>query len=273
MVPASARLLLRHIRKLTTAPGDLQSDQALLDDFTAGREVALEALLKRHGAMVMQVCRRVLGDGADADDAFQATVLVLARKAQSIRQRESVGSWLHGVAYRVALKARVSAARRRACESRAAEQAPATTSNNVTWRELRAVLDEELSRLPEQQRVPLVLCYLEDRTQDEAARQLGWSLRTLKRRLQQGRQRLRDRLSRRGLAVGIGLVAAELFRETAAGIPPALGKAAVRMALLPAGQVPAPIAALAEGVGQAVMSKAKMAVVLFFALSATAAAT
>jgi RNA polymerase sigma factor (sigma-70 family) len=191
-------------------------DQQLLERFVVGREEdAFTALVRRHGPMVAGVCRRVLRETHDAEDAFQATFLVLARKAASIRKGESVASWLHGVALRVSRKARVAAARRTLRERR---PRPATTEpgDALTWGELRSVLDEELGQLSTTWRAPLVLCYLEGLTQDEAARRLGWSKSTLRRRLEHGRRLLHSRLARRGVTLSAGLCAPLLSQPTAA---------------------------------------------------------
>src|SRR5205085_2443405 len=128
----------------------------------------------RHGPMVVNVCRRVLGDQHLAEEAFQATFLVLVRKAGSIRRRELLGNWLYGTAYRTAAKARAQAARRQAREAQAPVRQPPDPLAEITLRELFAVLDEELHRLAPRYQAPLVLCYLEGQTRDEAARQLGW---------------------------------------------------------------------------------------------------
>src|SRR5262249_38360606 len=159
-----------------------------------------------HGRMVLRVCRRVLHQEQDVEDAFQVTFLVLAREARTIRKQGSLASWLHGVAYRAALKARAGAGRRR---ERAAEGAarPAALPDEVCWKELRAVLDEELARLPERLRAPLVLCYLEGLTQDEAAQHLGQSKSTCRRNLERGRELLGSRLARRGVTLSAALFA------------------------------------------------------------------
>ncbi len=175
-----------------------QSDPQLVARALAGPdEAALQAIVHRHGAMVYRVCWRVLHHVHDAEDAFQATFLVLAQKLRSVRKQASLASWLHGVAHRVALKARTQAAARRRHESQAAA-GQETPPEDGSGKELLALLDAELERLPEKWRLPLILCYLEGRTQDEAAGQLGWSKTTLRNRLDEARAALGRRLTRRG---------------------------------------------------------------------------
>jgi RNA polymerase sigma factor (sigma-70 family) len=200
--------LIRLIRRHVPAPNaDACSDRGLIQRFARlGDEAAFALLVRRHGPMVLRVCRHVLGNADDAEDAFQAVFLVLARRASALRWRESLGGWLHGVAYRVALKARTAALRRRAHESHARRPAPAASPvGEITLREAQTLLNEELNRLPERLRTPLVLCYFEGMTQDQAAQQVGWSLSTLKRRVRRGLDLLRRRLRRRGLALGVVL--------------------------------------------------------------------
>jgi RNA polymerase sigma factor (sigma-70 family) len=219
---------LRHIRTLAAGagPGQLPDDE-LLRRFVVGRdEAAFTALVGRHGPLVWGVCRRLLSDAHDAEDAFQATFLTLARKAASIRKPGAVGAWLYGVATRAAAQARTDRARR-AGSAASVPASPADPLAELTGRELSAVLDEELARLPERCRAPLVLCYLEGRTRDEAAQQLGWSLGTFKRRLERGRNLLRSRLTRRGLA----LSAALLPQRAALAVPPGLVGSTARAAL------------------------------------------
>jgi RNA polymerase sigma factor (sigma-70 family) len=223
------RRCLRRFRETGVDPK--QPDRALLERFVAHREEAAFAqLVRRHGAMVLHVCRRVLGDPDAAQDVFQATFLVLARKSASILKQESLGSWLYGVAYRLSQKARANLARRSAKEKQAGRQPPVAATDELTWREMRAVLDEELHRLPEKCRAALVLCYLEDRTRDEAARQLGWPLRTLKYRLELGRDLLRRRLVRRGFTLGTGLFVSELLSEPAPALAASLVEATTQAA-------------------------------------------
>jgi RNA polymerase sigma factor (sigma-70 family) len=196
-------------RQLGLASGatlDEWSDALLLDAFVRRREeAAFAALLRRHGPMVLGVCRRVLRHADDAEDAFQATFLVLVHKAAHLQQPELLASWLHGVAYRTAQHARVRAARRHRHEREAASMNAALIDNDPAWPELREHLDEELQLLPELYRAPLVLCYLEGKTNIEAARILGWPPGSMSARLAKGRELLRQRLTRRRRALGIML--------------------------------------------------------------------
>ncbi len=273
--PHRAPTLIRHIRRLATAKGLPQfSDRELLRRFTVERdEAAFATLVKRHGSMVLQVGMRVLQNRHDAEDIFQATFLVLTRKAASLRWHESVGNWLYQAAYRIARKMKVSASRRVLKESRAAERPVIEDQDNLSWREVEVLLDEELQRLPVKYRVPLVFCYLEGATRDEAAQQLGWSLSTLKRRLERGRELLRVRLIRRGLTFSAALFAPMLTQTTAkAALAPELIQATVRTALqlaagLPvAGLVSGPVAALVEGgLKSMLVTKLKMATAVLLA--------
>src|SRR6516225_3917794 len=211
-VSAFLRRLTRGMVAATLAD---QSDRQLVEQFLTGQgEAVFEAIVRRHGAMVYRVCWRVLQHHQDVEDAFQATFLVLAQRLRTVRKHASLASWLHGVAHRVALKAKAEAATRRRHEQQAAVS-PAVPPDDVSWGEVRAVLDAELVGLPEKWRLPLVLCYLEGRTQDEAAEQLGWSKRTLRRRLEEARTGLGRRLSRRGVAWSAAL-SAVLLSESAA---------------------------------------------------------
>ncbi|VTR99928.1 sigma-70 family rna polymerase sigma factor : RNA polymerase sigma factor, sigma-70 family OS=Singulisphaera acidiphila (strain ATCC BAA-1392 / DSM 18658 / VKM B-2454 / MOB10) GN=Sinac_2507 PE=4 SV=1: Sigma70_r2: Sigma70_r4_2: Poly_export [Gemmata massiliana] len=191
-------------RKLTAEP---EEDARLLERFHAHTDAAAFAeLVRRHGPMVLGVCRRVLGNGPDADDAFQGAFLVLARKAGSVRNGRSVANWLFGVARFIALRARDKDARRRTHEAQAALQ-PRTGTEPDT--ELIAAVEEELHRLPERYRVPLVACFLQSRTQEDAAKELRCSLSTLRRRLEQGQELLRRRLIGRGAVPALGAIAGE----------------------------------------------------------------
>ena len=214
MTPCRAGAVLHQINRLIERhdPDNL-SDRELLECFIRWRdEAAFTTLLQRHGPMVMRVCRRVLHDWHAAEDAFQATFLVLARKASSVRRREGVGGWLHGVAYRLSLKA-LRQARRRPPEPTAA--AAPDPLDQLTLREAQTVLDEELRKLPAKYREPLLLCYLEEKTRDEAARQLKWPLGTLKSRVERGRDLLRVGLERRGLTLSAVLTATTLAPRNA----------------------------------------------------------
>jgi RNA polymerase sigma factor (sigma-70 family) len=244
----ASAILLCHLRGLAAPPAAV-ADAQLLERFAIRREEAAFAqLVCRHGPMVLGVCRRLLRCEQDVEDAFQATFLVLARRAAAIRKAGSVGSWLHGVARRVAAQARAEAACRATHERRCPAAAPADRADEITWRELRAVLDEELARLPEKYRGPLIQCYLEGQTQDEAARQLGWSPRTLRRRLERGRDLLRARLEGRGVALSAGLLAVALAER--AGVSDALATTAARAV---AGAASAGAARLAEAVLKATL--------------------
>jgi RNA polymerase sigma factor (sigma-70 family) len=211
------RRVLRYVQHhLGVAAQDGVTDGDLLARFAATRdEDAFATLLDRHGPMVAGVCRRLLGHDQDTEDVVQAAFLVLARKAGSIRKRESVGSWLYGVARRLALRCRAQRALRAARE-RAAVPAPAP-SMAAAWEALQDALDEELQRLPERYRAPLILCYLEGQTHEEVSRQFGCPLGTVRSRVARGRDLLRTRLTRRGLT----LSAAGFATTLAAGTAPA----------------------------------------------------
>src|SRR5690348_1039540 len=161
MATAQMNLFLRRLTRGMVAEtlGEL-TDRQLLERLLAARDQAVfEALVRRHGAMVYRVCWRVLQQAEDTEDAFQATFLLLARKLETVKKRDSLASWLHGVAHRVALDAKAQAARRRQHEARAAVNSHPGPPEEITWRELRTVLDAELARLPEKWRLPLILCY------------------------------------------------------------------------------------------------------------------
>ena len=242
MTSKRTSVVLWHLRAMVASEQKGQlADRQLLERFVTRREEeAFAALVRRHAAMVWSVCRRVLPCWHDAEDAFQATFLILARKAGSAGTRGSLGGWLHQVAYHTAVKARAQAASRQRHERQVVDPAVSTPREQptvdplaeVTGRELFAVLDEELLRLPDRYRLPMVLCYLEGRTSDDAARQLGWSVRTLKRRLEQARTRLRARLTRRGLAPAALLTAGLTATTSAAGVSSSLTAATIKGALL-----------------------------------------
>jgi RNA polymerase sigma factor (sigma-70 family) len=240
--------LVPRLYALVTAPQvRALPDQELLARFVTHRdEAAFGVLVDRHAAMVLGVCRRVVKDAHDAEDACQATFLLLARRAASIRKPEALGGWLQRVAYHVALKARTRAARSAPREAVPDDRCRADATAEVSWREAVVILDEEMSRLPSTYRAPLALCYLEGRTQDEAARQLGWSLGALRGRLERGRERLRARLRDRGIHPWAALLASALMHD-----PPATR-----------------VTALADAVGRTLfLSKAKIGAILVLALA------
>jgi RNA polymerase sigma factor (sigma-70 family) len=276
---------LRHFRFEAGSAGENTPDHLLLERFVmTSDQSAFAALMARHGAMVLGVCRRILHDEHQAEDVLQATFLSLARNARSIRNRSSVGSWLHRVALRLGHKARArivqanQAALANQVEQSAKHAVPSSRIQSssqeaeASWREVRQILDEELERLPEHYRLPLILCYLEGQSRDEAAAQLGWTPGRLKGRLERGREQLRLRLIRRELTLssaGTALLADAAL--SAAPVPSALVAATMDSALrLAAGASPADCGAsatvhqLIEG-GLTTMGSKKIALV--FALT------
>jgi RNA polymerase sigma factor (sigma-70 family) len=246
-----------------------------LTRFIVGRdESAFAALVRQHGPMVYGVCRRVLGHEHDAEDAFQAAFLVLVRKAGSVVKRESVGSWLYGVAYRTALEARAVLARRRRRE-RPAEEGPDPAVEPPEPQDWRPLLDRELNRLPEKYREAVVLCDLEGRPRKEAARRLRVAEGTLSSRLAAARRLLARRLTARGLTLSGGALATSLSANAAIAAPTALISSTVRVAsLAAAGRLTATAgaAALSNGVIKAMwMTKLKIGAAVL-ALAATAGA-
>ncbi|HKB02910.1 MAG TPA: sigma-70 family RNA polymerase sigma factor [Gemmataceae bacterium] len=227
MTSAQAGTVLRHLRQRPAGPAE-PPDAQLLERFAADRDqAAFAALVRRHGPMVLGVCRSVLRHEQDAEDAFQATFLVLARKAGSVRRPGAVAGWLYEIAHHVAARAQAAAARRRTQERKATPMPPADPTLDMTLRDLHRVLHRELRRLPEKYRLPLVLCYLEGRSHEEAAAQLGWSRGTFRGRLDRGREHLRRRLAARGLALsGLLCAAAVGPKATAEGLVGAAVRAA-----------------------------------------------
>jgi RNA polymerase sigma factor (sigma-70 family) len=253
VVPPSR--IIRHLRSVALRQaGEGLEDAQLLERFLAERdEAAFEALVRRHGPMVFGVCRRVLGSRHDAEDAFQATFLVLACRAGSIRKHWAVGSWLFGVAYRTAGKARSRAARRRVKEREAAVNE--ARQDHQLHDDLAKVLDRELSHLPEKYRGPILLCDLQGASRKEAARQLGLPEGTLSSRLATARSMLAKRMTRRGLALVSGGVAAVLAESMASACVPAplIGSTVQAAARVAAGHAvtaaaSASVASLAKGV-------------------------
>jgi RNA polymerase sigma factor (sigma-70 family) len=255
------------------------TDQELLWQFSQQRdESAFATLMHRHGPLVLGVCRRVLRDPNDADDAFQATFLVLARKAGSVGQPDRLANWLYGVALRVARKARSAVARRHDRQQPVTDIPAAASGRGADWIDLRQVLDDELRCLPEKFRLPILLCYLEGRTREEAARQLGWSAGAVKGMLERGRELLRSRLTRRGVTLSATALAG-LLSENAlpAAVPAVLRDSTLEAALLFAAGKATPAEAasrLAEGVLQTMwISRVKLvaAWLLAVAIASTAA--
>jgi RNA polymerase sigma factor (sigma-70 family) len=269
--------ILRHLRSILRDETDALPDAQLLARFLSRRdESAFETLLHRHGPMVLGVCRRILGNTPDVEDAFQATFLVLVRKANTIARRETVGGFRYGVAYRTALKARAADDRRRAKERRAAQMSRRTTTDEDDAGQWQDWLDQELSRLPDMYRVPIVLCDLEGKTRREAARQLGWKEGTLSGRLARARALLGQRLARRGVTLSGGVTALGLTPEAmSAEVPRELAASTVRVAtgfaagrLAAAGVVSAKVMALTQGVLKAMLlTKLRMALAVALALS------
>jgi RNA polymerase sigma factor (sigma-70 family) len=254
-------------------------DQELLRCFLAERDqAAFDALLRRHGSMVFDVCRNVLGNEQGAEDAFQATFLVLAQKAAAIRKKSSVGSWLYGVAYRTANKARSCSAKRRKHEARVPRLMATTPADDISWREIRQLLYSELNRLPECYRAPVVLCYLEENSQQEAARFLGISRGTLQRRLDAGRALLRTRLVRRGLGPAAILAISTWPSTKVSGLVPfgLLDSTVKASVLIGAGEaargvISPKVLALTEGVLKAMfLSKLRLVSAMFLAVSISA---
>lgn len=240
-------------------------DGRLLERFALEHDQAsFEELVRRHGPMVLRVCRRVLRQPQDAEDAFQATFVVLARKAEAVAQIASVAAWLHKVAFRIALRARANADKRRAQQGAGLTMdvpAPAETSADPEQRELRSLLDEEVDRLPERYRMLVVLCYLEGKTNSEAAAQLGWPMGTIASRLSRARDLLRSRLGRRGLVLSEAVLASLVAKETASATVPAL-LAQATLAAATSGKISPHIGALAgAGLRTLVPFKARWAVI------------
>src|SRR6266508_2942489 len=216
MANSQLSTVLRYVCRLT-GPGEAHTatDRQLLERYSARRdEAAFEQLVERHGPAVLATCRRVL-DVHDAEDAFQATFLVLALKARCVPWQESVGGWLHAVACRIALKARGDNARRRLHESQFSRVPRPEPAPELSVPELRALLDSEVCRLPRHYRQPVILCYLEGNTVEQAARELLCPTGTVKSRLARARDLLRARLSRRGLALSASALSAALAQQSA----------------------------------------------------------
>jgi RNA polymerase sigma factor (sigma-70 family) len=263
---------LRQLRyKLASQQHNDDSDEQLLNAFAVQREdSAFAVLVQRHGPMVMRVCRRVLEHEQDAEDAFQATFLVLARNAVRLRKKSSLASFLHGTAYRLALSAKRAAARRRKHEGRAPARPPVDPAEELSWREVRALLDEEIDRLPETYRSVLILCCLENLSRAEAAQRLGLTERTVLGRLAKARKQLQQRLAQRGVELTAALAASALATQAASALPPLLVSTTIKAALAEgtAGTVSASVAELAKGAAAVVtVNKTKQAALILLAVT------
>jgi RNA polymerase sigma factor (sigma-70 family) len=273
MAPTSPAAILRFLSDLpvTRAEGGL-TDGELLRRFAAHHDqAAFAALVRRHGPLVWRVCRAVLRHDQDAEDAFQATFVILAQKAASLRDPHALSAWLHGVASQVARRARRGASRRRAREEQAGGPSLGSPVAEGAWRELQAALDEEVQRLPEKLRVPFVQCFLEGRCQADVARGLGCRPGTVSVRLSQARKELLGRLARRGVSLSAALTAVVLSGAAAgAAVPSALGSLTVQAAAACAA-APGGLAGVASrrvaplvrgGVASMFLSRGKMVAVL-----------
>jgi RNA polymerase sigma factor (sigma-70 family) len=252
----------RQLRRAALLPdGGEMTDGQLLECFITRRdEVAFEALVRRHGPMVLGVCRRVLRHVQDAEDAFQATFLILVRKADAIGQRELLGNWLYGVAYRTALEARAKTNRRRTRERQVSPMPePEADDGTDVGRDLRLLLDQELNRLPDKYRVPVVLCDLEGETRRDVAQKLGIPLGTLSGRLTTARRLLAKRLARHGVGVALTAVLSPSAASACVSAPLVASTVeaatAVAAGQMAAGVVSVQVAALTEGVLKAMWVK------------------
>jgi RNA polymerase sigma factor (sigma-70 family) len=272
MATAQLSTVVRDLRRaVLRQDGAGRTDEQLLASFIEKKdEAAFEALVCRHGPMVFGVCRRVVLSHHDAEDAFQATFLVLARKAASVKPRERVANFLHGVALRTALKAKATTAKRRGREKQVTAMPEPEAAQQEQWQDLQPLLDQELNGLPENYRLPILLCDLEGKPIKEAARQLHWPQGTLAGRLARGRKLLAKRLASRGVVLSAGSLAAVGSQNAAAAsVPTSLLSSTVKAAgMIEAGQatvagvVPAKVALLMEGALKAMLlSKIKTATV------------
>src|SRR5579884_4162294 len=249
------------------------TDRDLLQAFALrGEHDAFAELLRRHGPMVLNLALHLLHHWQDAEDVFQATFLMLARKARSLRCESSAAAWLHRVAWRLALRSRAASKRRNRSLPSSLPSDQRSPADEISLREAQELLHQELAALPERLRLPLVLCYLQGRTRDEAARRLGWSLGTLKRRLEQGRKLLYVRLSRRGVALPAVLSAMLLCSSE---VPASLMQSTLGLAassLAGSASVPASVALLLAEMSSSVKAKAVYGLLLMLGACAGAGA-
>jgi RNA polymerase sigma factor (sigma-70 family) len=283
MASAPLGAVVRYLRTAGPAnPEQDLTDAQLLERFVASRdEAAFTALVRRHGPMVLGVCRQVLRHPQDAEDAFQVTFLVLARHAATVRKREALAGWLHGVAYRTALQARRTAARRRHHETRAEAMSPKhPSSNDLAWQDVQSALQDEIRRLSPTYRAPFVLCCLEGRSRAEAAAELGLTDGTLSSRVARARKRLQARLARRGISLAVALGAIALTQEARAALPRPLLRTTVAAALCyaadtrsAAGLLSPSAAALLKGVSRTMLLPNSRAALLLLAFAAAVAAS
>jgi RNA polymerase sigma factor (sigma-70 family) len=255
MATSSMNQLIQHLRRAALRDGAGLTDGQLLEAFIGRRdEAALAVLVRRHGPMVWGVCQRVLRNHHDAEDAFQATFLVLVRRVASIQPLEMVANWLYGVAHQTALKARATAAKRCARERQVTEMPEPAAVEPDLWTDLQPILDQELSRLPDKHRAVIVLCDLEGKTRKEAARQLRLAEGTVASRLARARRMLAKRLGRRGLVVSGGSLAVILSANAGASVPASVVSSTIKAVNVftagpaAAGVISAQVAALTEGV-------------------------
>jgi RNA polymerase sigma factor (sigma-70 family) len=274
MADAQRTPLHRHLDRLAGIQGpQVPDDVWLLEQFLLSRDAdAFTALVQRHGPLVWRVCRRVLADVHDAEDAFQATFLVLARKAGAIRKPGSLASWLHGTAFRIARKARAHIRRQQLHQNQVPVTPTTDPSLGAACRELGEIVEEEVQRLPEKYRVAILLCYWEGKSVGEVARQLGWPPGTVKTRLARARHLLHDRLARRGVTLSAGVAALLLTPPGAeAAVPAVLAATASRMGMASAAQVSARVVKLAEASARG-LGVVKVGVMLALVLGVAAAA-
>ena len=284
MADGQLRAVIGQLRRLIGGQGGSSlSDAQLLEAFVSRRdEAAFEVLVWRHGTMVFNLCQRILHDAHQAEDAFQATFLVFVRKAGSIGKRESLGSWLYKVAFRIACRAKAKSARNIASvadvDTLSADDHEG--ADDVLWRDLKPVLDEEINRLPEKYRAPFVLCHMQGHTNEEAAQMLGCPKGTILSRLSRGREQLRSRLARRGVVLSVAWLATQLPSAASAASVPAVVVSGTIKASIPfaagaaaTGIASSSAATLAEGVLHAMfVAKIKLAAAAVLMLAVLGAA-